>query len=733
MAWETALDRLILRQVHLAEKKEVRPVEVRRILTDLLELGKEKPRLAFHVGYAQAYLGIEVPGKFLDLEKDRAARRWYLFGQLRAHDKKGEKEWVAGFLEDKHVLYDLLREPGIAWGLLPLLMRTYFWEGDLEGAVSALEYLSLAMGGEEEEGGTRELVQAALTDLLTRVERRKEPEEGLTNREILRRSRAVAGFEELPPEVKTRFELAEGRSYLEACEWEEAEERFRKAAEFRPDVPRLASLAWTHLAWSRMQARNTGEVLPRGERPGREEILELLDEACKDPGKGAFEAFYTRGILLYEAGKFLEAKKDFETALGLSRRAEGVDPDTTASIRFYLAASILASGQGGEAKKAAHLMDQALDRVKPDLETFYTVHETLKSIDRDVALKFLDSVDVGRGTSPDNLLMVALEYMGLGEAEPARAAAARVLQVANSLDQRIEALKVSLMAANMTGKSGEAREAYEALRDLLEKRGRFEDLEKILLDENLVGQALDHIEIKCELIDIYEEMEGREADRARLQLAVARSLKAKKNVENLKSSLAILKELELSYPELAKEELDLVQKLLELGEGEEGEDPAEGDPRKSMEGLARKLGRPPFFMVIGGNERQRKHLDRFEELKAQWGFQGEWIMANYTSPQRPVKALEARLKKGEMDGLLLLHWNRHETTEPALALARSWKKPARTLYYAGFTSLQEALALMASQTLSAGEMDTHSGEEENPKPRNKGKKKSNPRKKAPAH
>ncbi len=699
MAWETALDRLILRQVHLAEKKEVRPLEVQRILKDLLELGREKPRLAFHAGYAQAYLGIEVPRNLLDLERDQASRRWYLFGQLRAHDKKGEKEWIAGFLEDRRLLYDLLREPGIAWGLLPLLMRTYFWEGDLEGAVSALEYLSLAVGEGEGGGETRELVQAALTDLLTRVERRKEPEEGLANREILRRSRAVAGFEDLPGEVKARFELAEGRSYLDACEWEEAEERFRKAVDFHPGVPRLDSLAWTHLAWSRMQARNPGEVVPDPDRSGREEVLELLDQACRDPRKGAFEAFYTRGILLYEAGEYTEAKKDFESALSLSRNQGKPDPEVVASIRFHLAASILASGNGAEARKAAHLMDQALDRVKPDLNTFYTVHEALKAIDRRVALKFLDAVDVGRGTSPDNLLLVALEYMGLGEAEPARKAAARVLEVANSLDQRIEALKVSLMAANMTGKAGEARAAFEALRNLLEKRGRFEDLEKILLDENLVGQALDHIEIKCELIDIYEEMEGREADRARLQLAVARSLKAKKNVENLKTSLAILKELELSYPDLAKEELDLVQKLLELGEEPE-EGAREGEePRKVMEGLARILGRPPFFLVIGGNERQRKHQDRFEELKAQWGFQGEWTMANYTSPQRPVKALEARLKKGEMDGLLLLHWNRHETTEPALALARSWKKPARTLYYAGFTSLQEALASMASQTL----------------------------------
>ncbi|MBZ0150070.1 MAG: hypothetical protein K8J09_00960, partial [Planctomycetes bacterium] len=47
--------------------------------------------------------------------------------------------------------------------------------------------------------------------------------------------------------------------------------------------------------------------------------------------------------------------------------------------------------------------------------------------------------------------------------------------------------------------------------------------------------------------------------------------------------------------------------------------------------------------------------------------------------------------RGGIDMLLLLHWNRHETTEPALDLARGQGVPARTVHYAGFTSLQVAL------------------------------------------
>ena len=52
----------------------------------------------------------------------------------------------------------------------------------------------------------------------------------------------------------------------------------------------------------------------------------------------------------------------------------------------------------------------------------------------------------------------------------------------------------------------------------------------------------------------------------------------------------------------------------------------------------------------------------------------------------------AGAREDGVDLLVLLHWNRHETTEPALEIARGCDVPARTVHYAGFTSLQVALA-----------------------------------------
>jgi hypothetical protein len=104
--------------------------------------------------------------------------------------------------------------------------------------------------------------------------------------------------------------------------------------------------------------------------------------------------------------------------------------------------------------------------------------------------------------------------------------------------------------------------------------------------------------------------------------------------------------------------------------------------------------------VVGGNERQRRHHPRFEQLCADWAVDGEWLMANYVSPQRVVTQVGEHLRGG-IDMLVLLHWNRHETTEPALELARKAGIPARTIHYAGFTSLQVALGEMMERVVAA--------------------------------
>ena len=183
-------------------------------------------------------------------------------------------------------------------------------------------------------------------------------------------------------------------------------------------------------------------------------------------------------------------------------------------------------------------------------------------------------------------------------------------------------------------------------------------------------------------------MEDKSIQRATLQQAIARTLRSRKDVESLHEAYAILQEAEVDFPELVSDDLQALERLL----SREDAAPPSGDSTvASIRGMQESLGRKPRILVVGGNERQRRHHPRFEQLAADWGFEGEWLMANYSSPQKLVGSIGDRLQTG-IDLLVLLHWNRHETTEPALELARKAEVPARTVHYAGFTSLQVALA-----------------------------------------
>jgi hypothetical protein len=59
MAWETALDRLLTRQIHLAEKGEMRTEEARQLVLDMHRMAPDRIETAFHLGYARSTLGVD--------------------------------------------------------------------------------------------------------------------------------------------------------------------------------------------------------------------------------------------------------------------------------------------------------------------------------------------------------------------------------------------------------------------------------------------------------------------------------------------------------------------------------------------------------------------------------------------------------------------------------------------------------------------------------------------------
>lgn len=690
MGWESALDRLLMQQVHLAEKGEQKVEQVRQQLLDYWSCAATRPGACFLLGYARTLLAIDLPA----VGNEPWARRWTLFGAVRAYDRKGQREQIAATLSDPQMLLDLLTDPAVAGNVLPLVVRSLFWSGDLKLAVRAIQYLAADPGT----GELEEIVDAAVTDLLGRLETRIDADDQESTASILAKVLGMSGFERLPADVQCRYHRALAERLLAASEWKLAIETAERAERLAADKPQLASSAALVAALGELRQHDTVAVEPRQDRPERDAALVRLRSAAEEPEQASPEAIYLRSLLAYEVGDLPAAARGFDRAIAGLRRLEGRDVQLRDRARFFQAAALLLGGDAAEASRALRLMEQSLATVKPDLESFYSVHEALKKLDKKLSLRFLDAVDVGRGSTPDQLLFVALEYLGLGEAQSALFAARRVLEVAIDLDQRIEALRVVLTAHNMLGERDQARSCFAEIRELLQQRGKFDVLEKLLRNEEFVGQALDHLEIKVELAACYDEMEGREYDRAALQVGIARSLRARKEVEALQQAHGLLREVSCSYPELAKDDLAGIEKLLELHD----ESPATADDGKhAAQALGKSLGRAPRVLVVGGNERQRRHHPRLQKLAAEWGFTEEWLMTNYTSPQKTVGTIADRVRGG-LDLLVLLHWNRHETTEPALELARQAGVPARTVHYAGFTSLQVALTEQMQRLAHAG-------------------------------
>lgn len=680
MAWESSLDRLILQQVHLAEEGERRLDEVVRSVRELYEINPKRPESAFHLGYARVVLGADLP------EPTAAeCRRWDTFGRLRAHDRRGERDWVADLLVDEGQMVDLLTDPRVTAQVLPIAMRALFCVGNLNLAVRAIDYLVSTQASDEH---TALLVDAALSDLVSRLESHKDEPEQETTLSILTKCIALRCFEDLPGDVRARYHRARGKRLLEISEFEDALGSFSSAYEVASDHQSLRSSCAYWAALAVLRIHDVEELSVDADRAGTEDAAAWIERATIECASVVPEALFVQGLFAYETGNYKLAIEAFDDAIQRLRRVGGRDRELIDRIGFYLAGGLLATESAEDVARALRLMDQALGTVRPDLETFYSIHESLKDKDRRIALRFLDAIDIGRGTAPDQLLFVALEYLGLGEATPAQEAAERVLKVSVDLDQRIEAMRVVLTAKNMQGDREGAQHMFAEIRDLLIQRGAFDDLEKLLTNEEFVGQALDYLEIKLELIALYEIMDERSFERATLQQTVARSLRSRKDVESLREAYGLLQEASADFPELVRDDLQAVAKLLEMQDAE----PPQLDAGPAMVAeLTQALGRAPRILVVGGNERQRRHHPKFEALAKEWVFDGEWLMANYSSPQKLVSTIGDRIQSG-VDLIVLLHWNRHETTEPALELARKAGVPARTVHYAGFTSLQVCLA-----------------------------------------
>src|SRR5690606_7558432 len=212
-----------------------------------------------------------------------------------------------------------------------------------------------------------------------------------------------------PDEVRSGYWHEIGRRLLAVSEFDEAAAAFETAAAGADDRRALRSRCQLGRALAALRLPDVRDLVPTPHQPQRaaaEACLAAIDADAQVP-----DALYLLGMLAYEDGRWPLAIERFDACNRRLRRVAERDRERIAHTEFFLAAAILAGGRTEETSRALRLMDSALGDVRPDLESFYAVHEALKQKDRRLALRFLDAVDVGRGTAGDQLLMVALEYL----------------------------------------------------------------------------------------------------------------------------------------------------------------------------------------------------------------------------------------------------------------------------------------------------------------------------------
>jgi len=254
MAWETPLDRLLLQQVHLAEKGEVQPEVIGQLLEDYTEVGPDRPGAAFVVGYAAVTLGLDVELA----NQGEVARRWSLFGRLRACDRNGNREQIAEIVQDPAALMDLLGDPVVVGNVLPLVVRSLFWSGDLKIAVRAIQFLAA-----ESDPKLQAIVDAAVTDLLVRLETRVDADDRESTASILGRMLGMATFTRLPSDVQARYHQALAERLLAASEWGLTIGAAQQAIDHAGQPSMVASASAVIAALAEMRQHDITTVEPR--------------------------------------------------------------------------------------------------------------------------------------------------------------------------------------------------------------------------------------------------------------------------------------------------------------------------------------------------------------------------------------------------------------------------------------------------------------------------------------
>ena len=674
MAWETPLDRAVLKEIDLSGFSPPRQHDAANMALALVRLNPARAESYFAIGYANGSHGIVLDAyKPEELQGPEAA--WFRFGQTLGklrHPKEGE---------EKPDVRALLSEPVIAREILPILLRQSLGSGSLEEAVNTLEAV-LANGAPD--GETAELLRSTLSEVLRRAERPGENFQPDAVQGLLQRCMGLPGFDGLPPEIRAPFHRALGKLKQHVEQFDEAAGHFKKALEVAGEGHTLASVLHFDLAACSLGLRGVPDLEPQPGRKGSEEALAHLDQATADARSASFNAFFTRGILRFERDMHAEAAQDFRDALARIEQYRNPLPITLARIRFFLALSLLREGKPETQEEAARQLEAALERLRPGVEQLKELLPLLEEKAPRIAARLLARVDVAHMSDPRQLLEMGKHFQRLGDTDNALKIAEQCLEHSEDLTVRKEALLIELRAFNMAGERENAADALYDLRDVCCQSGDLAFWEKVIFDDDRVGQALDRARVLSERAELLARLKGRDADRFDVLRQLADLYLARAEPQWKLTGLRLLKDCYRAHPDAF--EADLKKASADAPKDERPND------RGAAEKAKEALGRRPTLMIIGGDDHQTRGEDDLAALAAEWGFDAEWWPTDYVNPDRVFDKLQEHLNSRQPDGLLLLHWNREELVRELRKLARTYRVATRFCVYVGAQSLRAGVA-----------------------------------------
>ncbi len=688
MAWETPLDRAVLKEIDLAGPSPMRQADAATMVKALLDLNPRRTETYFLLGYAFGAHAIAFDA-YKPEELQGADAAWFKFGQVLGqlrHPKEGV---------EKPDIKTLLSEPLIAKQILPILLRQSLMAGNLEEAVGTLESV-LASGSPD--GETAELLRGTLAEVLRRAERPGEHVQPDAVQSLLTRCMALPGFDSLAPEIRAPFHRALGKLKQHLEQFDEAAGHFKQALEVAGEGHTLASVLHFDLAACALGLRGVPDLEPTADRKGADAALAHLDQATADPANASFNAFFTRGVLRFERGQFSEAAQDFRDALTRIEQYRNPLPVTLARIRFFLALALLKEGKPELQDEAAQGLEVALERLRPGPEQLKDMLPLLEEKAPKAAARLLARVDIAHMSDPKQLLAMGQHFCRLGDTEHALRIAEQLLEKTEDLTVRKEALLVELRAFNMAGERESAADALYDLRDVCYQSGDLAFWEQVIFNDDRVGQALDQARVLCERAELLARMKGRDKERFGLQKTLADLYLSRAEPQWKLTGLRLLKDCWQKTPDAFDAELKRAQ----------ADCPADDRPNdRSASDKAREvLGRRPTIMVIGGDEHQDRAEDELSALGAEWGFDGEWWTTDYVNPDRVSDKLQEHLNARQPDGILLLHWNREELVRDLRKLCKTYRVASRFCIYVGAQSLRASVAdLMDAAAAQFGDKD----------------------------